>query len=82
MNDGIYTVINEGIALMRNPNLDENLFLLWLDYSRKMLDLVCKNTFVKYQYASFLMTIINSQERPIEKLNKCIDCLMKMAPLI
>ena len=25
---------------------------------------------------------ISSQEKTIEKLNKCIDCLMKLAPLI
>ncbi len=82
MNNGIYTVINEGIALMKNPYLDDKLFLVWLDYSRKMLDLVCQDPFVKYQYASFLMPIISSQEKTIDKLNKCIDCLMKLAPLI
>ena len=82
MNNGIYTVINEGIALMKNPYLDDKLFLVWLDYSRKMLDLVCHDSFVKYQYASFLMTIVNSQESPIGKLNKCVDCLLKLAPLI
>lgn len=82
MNNGIYTVINEGIALMRNPNLNDSLFLVWLDYSRKMLDLVCHDSFVKYQYASFLMSIVSSQEKTIDKLNKCIDCLMKLAPLV
>ena len=82
MNNGIYRVINEGTSLMGNPNLNEAMFLTWLDYSRKMLDLVCSNTFVRYQYESFVYQMINSQLSPYEKLSKCIDCLIRMIPIM
>lgn len=82
MNNGIYRVIKEGTSLMGNPNLNEAMFLTWLDYSRKMLDLVCSNTFARYQYESFVYQMINSQLSPYEKLSKCIDCLIRMMPIM
>lgn len=82
MNKEMYGVINDGFELLKNPYFDNNMFLVWLDYSRKMLDLVCQNTMIKYQYASSLMHIVGSQESPAVKLRKCIDYLIKILPLI
>lgn len=82
MNKEMYGVINDGIELMKNPYFGDSMFLVWLDYSRKMLDLVCQNTMIKYQYASFLMSIVNSQDSANVKLQKCIDYLINIVPLI
>lgn len=82
MNKEMYGVINDGFELLKNPYFDNNMFLAWMDYSRKMLGLVSQNTMVKYQYSSFLMTIVGSQESPDEKLRKCIDYLINILPLI
>lgn len=82
MNYGIYRVINEGTSLMGNPNLNEAMFMAWLDYSRKMLYLVSNNSFVKYQYSSFVYQMMNAQLSPYEKLSKCIDCLIRMIPIM
>ena len=82
MNKEMYGVINDGFELLKNPYFDNNMFLVWLDYSRKMLDLVSQNIMVKYQYASFLMPIVRSQESPDVKLRKCIDYLINILPLI
>lgn len=78
----MYGVVNDGLELLKNPYFDNNMFLVWLDYSRKMLDLVCQNTMIKYQYASFLMPIIGTQDSPDVKLRKCIDYLISILPLI
>lgn len=82
MNNGIYRVIQEGTSLMGNPNLNEAMFMAWLDYSRKMLYLVSNNSFVKYQYSSFVYQMMNAQLSPYEKLSKCIDCLIRMIPIM
>lgn len=82
MNKEMYGVINDGFELLKNPYFDNNMFLVWLDYSRKMLDLVSQNTMVKYQYSSFLMSIIGSNEDAKVKLQKCIDYLINILPLI
>lgn len=82
MNNGLYTVINEGISLMKNPYLDDSMLMIWLDYSRKMLDLVCNDSFLKNHYSSFLMSIVNSPDTAAGKLQRCIDYLMKLAPMI
>lgn len=82
MNNGIYRVISEGTTLMGNPHLNESMFMIWLDYSRKMLDLVCPNSLVRYQYSTFVLQIINSQYTPYEKLSKCVEYLIKTAAII
>ena len=82
MNNEMIAVIQDGINLMKHPYFDENMFLAWMDDSRKMLNLVSKNAMVKYQYTTFLMSIINSKDTPNVKLQKCIDYLINIAPLI
>ena len=82
MNNGIYRVINEGTSLMGNKYLNEAMFRTWLEYSLKMLDLVCGNTFLKYQYSSFAFRVMNSQISPFDKLSKCIEYLIKVASMI
>lgn len=82
MNKGIYTVINEGNALLSNSYFNDSMFLIWLDYSRKMLDLVSQDPFVKYKYSSFVMQVVNSQDNPADKLKKCIDYLKGLAPFV
>ena len=64
MNNGIYRVINEGTSLMGNKYLNEAMFRAWLEYSLKMLDLLCGSSFVKYQYSSFAFQVKNSTNTP------------------
>lgn len=82
MNNGIYRVIQEGTSLMGNRYLNEAMFRTWLDYSLKMLDLVCSNSFVKYQYSSYALQVMNAQDAPYEKLSKCVEYLIKLASMI
>lgn len=77
MNNGIYRVIQEGTSL-----LNEAMVRTWLEYSLKMLDLVCGNTFIKYQYSSFACQVMNSPITPFEKLSKCVEYLIKSASMI
>lgn len=82
MNKGIYTVINEGNSLLNNCYFNDSMFLIWHDYSRKMLDLVCQDSIIKYKYSSFIMQVVNSQGNVEDKLKKCIDFLMALAPFV
>lgn len=82
MNNGIFRVIQEGTSLMGNKYLNEAMVRTWLEYSLKMLDLVCGNTFIKYQYSSFAIQVMNSPIEPFEKLGKCVEYLIKVASMI
>lgn len=68
--------------LMKNQYFGDNMILIWMDYSWKMFNLVSRNAMIKYQYITFLMSIISSQDKADVKLQKCIDYLIKIAPLI
>ena len=82
MNNGTFRVIQEGTSLMGNKYLNEAMVRTWLEYSLKMLDLGCGNTFIKDQYASFAFQVMNSPSTPFEKLSKCIEYLIKVASMI
>ena len=82
MNNGIYRVINEGTSLMGNKYLNESMFRTWLEYSLKMLDLLCDSSFVKYRYSSFAFQVMNSPSTPFQKLSKCVEYLIKLASMI
>ena len=82
MNNGIYRVINEGTSLMGNKYLNESMIRTWLEYSLKMLDLLCDSSFVKYRYSSFAFQVMNSTNTPFEKLSKCVEFLIKLASMI
>ena len=82
MNNGIYRVIQEGTALMGNQYLNEAMVRTWLEYSLKMLDLLCDSSFVKYRYSSFAFQVMNSTNTPFEKLSKCVEYLIKLASMI
>lgn len=68
--------------LMKNQYFGDNMILTWMDYSWKMFNLVSRNAMIKYQYITFLMSIISPQDKADVKLQKCIDHLIKIAPLI
>lgn len=82
MNNGIYRVISEGTSLIGNHDLNEATFRIWLDYSLKMMGLVCSNSYVKYQYSSFALRVVNSSSTPLEKLSKCVDYLIRVQSVI
>ena len=82
MNNGIYRVIQEGTSLMGNQYLNEAMVRTWLEYSLKMLDLLCDSSFVKYRYSSFAFQVMNSTNTPFEKLSKCVEFLIKLASMI
>ena len=82
MNNGIFRVIQEGTSLMGNKYLNEAMVRTWLEYSLKMLDLLCDSSFVKYRYSSFAFQVMNSPNTPFEKLSKCVEYLIKLASMI
>ena len=82
MNNGIYRVIQEGTSLMGNQYLNEEMVRTWLEYSLKMLDLVCGNTFIKYQYSSFAFQVMNSPIANSTSKCKITKCFYKSTPLV
>lgn len=75
-------MVSVNIKVMTMPNLNEAMFMARLDYSRKMLYLVSNNSFVKYQYSSFVYQMMKAYLSPYEKLSKCIDCLLRMLQIM
>ncbi len=77
----IFQVIDRGIDLMKK-NVDYTLLKAWQDYSRAILEIVCRSCdkSIYLDYLSFLITI--SSLSPYDQLKKSIEKLMEIAQRI
>lgn len=82
MNSALQNVINEGISLMGRHDLSAEMYKIWVDYSLNILNLISDNPMIKYEYTSILMNQTQSNNTLPIKLNKCIDYLINISPLI
>ena len=73
-------VVDTGIQLMRQ-NPSEQMFVAWLEYSRRVLELSSKDDIQNLQvqsYASLVYLLQSQQLPPFEKLSRCIDFLINV----
>ena len=82
MNNGINSVIQEGIKLLGVTQLTERMFNVWLSYSINMLRLVCRNTAIIQQYTSSVLGVLASEVSPHEKLSHCLKLLLSINQLL
>lgn len=82
MNNGINSVIHEGIKLLSDMQLTESMFEAWLSYSINMLRLVCKNSNITIQYSSLAFRVLTSNDTPHDKLSHCLKHLLSIYRLV
>lgn len=76
MNNILEGAINQGILLMKNSNLSEQQFNIWLEYSKNLLTLATKNhALISNYYTVIAMT---SHQPPYQKLSMCLQYLIRI----
>lgn len=78
----IKSVIDTGLTLMRNPNLTEEQFRIWLDYSQKALNIASKNPAFTTNYLNVILATLNQNLLPSQKLSMCIKYLIGILHLL
>lgn len=79
----INDLISEGLKQMGNPALDENMFRIWLDYSKQVLEISTRdyNAAILLNYLRVIMSI-NPQLPPSQKVGICLDYLIGVLRII
>ena len=76
-------LVSEGLKQMSNPALDDNMFKIWLDYSKQVLEISTKdyNAAILLNYLRLIMSI-DSQLTPTQKIGVCLDYLIGVLRII
>lgn len=79
----IKELIDEGLKQMRDPNLSEDMYNIWLNYSQRVLEISTKdyNAEILLNYLRVIMSI-NSQLQPYQKIGICLDYLIGLLRII
>ncbi len=79
----INDLVSEGLKQMSNPALDDNMFKIWLDYSKQVLEISTKdyNAAILLNYLRLIMSI-DSQLTPTQKIGVCLDYLIGVLRII
>lgn len=70
--------IQQGIILMRNHNLTEQQFKIWLEYSRNLLSLASKNNALMINYHTVIYAANNRDLSVYQKLSMCLQYLISI----
>lgn len=79
----INDLVSEGLKQMSNPALDDDMFKIWLDYSKQVLEISTKdyNAAILLNYLRLIMSI-DSQLTPTQKIGVCLDYLIGILRII
>jgi hypothetical protein len=79
----IKDLIDDGLKLMKDPNLSEAKYNIWLRYSQQVLEISTKdyNAEILLNYLRVIMSI-NPQFQPYQKIGICLDYLIGVLRII
>ncbi|WP_302024198.1 hypothetical protein [uncultured Prevotella sp.] len=79
----IKDLIEDGFKQMKDPDLSEDMYNIWLRYSQQVLEISTKdyNAEILLNYLRVIMSI-NPQLRPYQKIGICLDYLIGLLRII
>ena len=79
----IRDLVDDGLKQMKDPNLSEYMYNIWLKYSQQVLEISTKdyNAEILLNYLRVIMSI-NPQLQPYQKIGVCLDYLIGVLRII
>ena len=76
-------LVDDGLKQMKDPNLSEYMYNIWLKYSQQVLEISTKdyNAEILLNYLRVIMSI-NPQLQPYQKIGICLDYLIGVLRII
>ncbi len=76
-------LIDDGLKQMRDPNLSDSMYNIWIKYSQQVLEISTKdyNAEILLNYLRVIMSI-NPQLQPYQKIGVCLDYLIGVLRII
>lgn len=79
----IRDLVDDGLKQMKDPNLSEYMYNIWLKYSQQVLEISTKdyNAEILLNYLRVILSI-NPQLQPYQKIGICLDYLIGVLRII
>ena len=79
----IRDLVDAGLKQMKDPNLSEDMYNIWLKYSQQVLEISTKdyNAEILLNYLRVIMSV-NPQLQPYQKIGICLDYLIGVLRII
>ena len=79
----IRDLVDDGLKQMKDSNLSEDMYNIWLKYSQQVLEISTKdyNAEILLNYLRVIMSI-NPQLQPYQKIGVCLDYLIGVLRII
>ena len=79
----IRDLVDDGLKQMKDPNLSEDMYNIWLKYSQQVLEISTKdyNAEILLNYLRVIMSV-NPQLQPYQKIGICLDYLIGVLIII
>ena len=79
----IRDLVDDGLKQMKDPNLSEDMYNIWLKYSQQVLEISTKdyNAEILLNYLRVILSI-NPQLQPYQKIGICLDYLIGVLRII
>ena len=79
----IRDLVDDGLKQMKDPNLSEDMYNIWLKYSQQVLEISTKdyNAEILLNYLRVIMSI-NPQLQPYQKIGICLAYLIGVLRII
>lgn len=79
----IRDLVEDGLKQMKDPNLSEDMYNIWLKYSQQVLEISTKdyNAEILLNYLRVIMSI-NPQLQSYQKIGVCLDYLIGVLRII
>lgn len=70
--------IRQGLSLMRNPDISEAQFRIWVEYSKNLLGLISNNPIFMTNYLNVVIVAYNSSLTISQRLGMCLRYLIEI----
>lgn len=76
-------LIDEGLNRMKDPNLTDDIYNLWLSYSQRVLEISTKdyNPEIYLNYLRIVMSI-DAKQPPYQKISICLEYLIGVLRIV
>lgn len=78
----IESIINQGLMILRTGNVNEAQFQSWLAASQSALIMSSQNMTASINYHSVILSTMNNNLKPYEKLSMCLRYLISVQNII
>lgn len=81
-NQYLQQVIDRGLDMLRSGSVTDEMFSIWLEWSKSVLRMTTNNPRIIHDYMSVVMFAMSSSMKAYDRLSMCMRYLVQMLPFL